>query len=86
MNRFQITRDDNYLSDSSIVKYGVPQGSVLGPILFLLYINNLPIIFSSKIHIDLFADDTQIYIPTHLRVKDPLQNNLNLCSQWTNKW
>ena len=69
-NRSQITRVENSFSNSSIVKSGVPQGSVLGPILFLLYINDLPSIFSSKIHIDLFADDTKLYFLTHLRVKD----------------
>ena len=57
--RSQITRVDNSFSNSSIVKAGVPQGSVLGPILFLLYINDLHNI--STIHIDLFADDTTLY-------------------------
>ena len=86
-NRSQITRVENSFSNSSIVKSGVPQGSFLGPILFLLYINDLPSIFSSKIHFDLFADDTKIYF-SYASVSERflLQNNLNLFSQWVNKW
>ena len=54
--RSHFIRVENYFSNSSIVKSG---GSVIGPIVFVLYINDLLIIFSSKIHINLFADDTK---------------------------
>jgi hypothetical protein len=54
------------------VKHGVPQGLILGPLFFLLYINYLSKIISDKSNLVLFADDTvlllQILISWHLGI------------------
>lgn len=73
-------------SSWTTVKSGVPQGTVLGPILFLIFINDLPDGITSKIK--LFADDTKVY--RVLKDKDTNSNELQLdldkMSNWTNTW
>ena len=60
-NRQQYTKFDNEKSDVLPVHYGVPQGSVLGPLLFLIYINDI-IKSSTGGRFILYADDTNIFI------------------------
>ena len=73
------------VSDWKPVESGVPQGSVLGPLLFIIYINDLPDSIATNCLI--FADDTKIFnrITNHQdHVK--LQNDLDQLSAWCTKW
>ena len=72
--RIQFTYCNSKSSDRRTVTCGVPQGSVLGPLFFLLYINDLPNI-SNKLKFYLFADDTNIFYQSN--DLDSLQSTVN---------
>ena len=73
-------------SSSAPVLSGVPQGSVLGPVLFLIYINYLPEYVSNST-VRLFADDTLLYLTIH-NSSDciKLQEDLNSLERWESDW
>ena len=58
--RYQYTDIGGVLSDLAEVLAGVPQGSILGPLLFIIYINDFP--FSTGFQSFLFADDTSLLL------------------------
>ena len=78
---FQVSVGDSK-SKCHNVTSGIPQGSVLGPLLFLLYINYLPDEISS--HVSLFADDLKMYTRTSSNVN--IQADLYRLEQWQNTW
>ena len=76
---------DGETSDACPVLSGVPQGSVLGPCLFLMYINDMPENIQSNIR--LFADDTIMYltISNESDCQD-LQRDLSKLETWEREW
>ena len=81
-NRTQQVRVKNEFSNISKVTSGIPQGSILGPILFTIFINDLPESVSSICKI--FADDTKIY--DYCYHKNKIQEDLYELQNWNDKW
>ena len=74
---------NDVLSEGRKIPYGVPQGSNLGPLLFLLFINDLAKI-SKNLYFILFADDTNIFFAHHSweTLQQIVNNELILVNKW----
>jgi hypothetical protein len=89
-NRYQRVHITNsYLNTNTAskwtkIKYGVPQGSILGPLLFLVYINDLPKVVEHKALPILFADNTSILLTSPNNIQ--MQSDLNIVFEQLNKW
>jgi hypothetical protein len=69
------------------VTSGVPQGSILGPLLFLLYINDLPDVIGRDTLCGIFADDTKV--ARHIKTEEDmtaLQQDINALKRWGDSW
>ena len=83
-NRKQMVTINNISSSPGIVTCGVPQGSILGPLLFLCYINDMSLSVNCRLY--LYADDSALLV----RGKNPnliaqsLSKNLESCKDWLN--
>lgn len=84
--REQCVASENVFSSSCVVTSGVPQGSVLGPILFVLYINDITNICSNDVILTLYADDVKLYSNVRTNNSIDLQNTLNNLVDWASSW
>ena len=84
-NRTQVVKVDNCHSSPRPVLSGVPQGSVLGPVLFILFINDITSVCEGSTIIKLFADDAKLF--TVVTVNDySLQHSLDNLTIWAADW
>jgi len=69
------------------VTSGVPQGSLLGPLLFLLFANDITDYFTNSISVKLFADDINIYMEINtFSDVDVFQSGVDCIADWASKW
>ena len=85
-DRFQRVPLNGQCSNWQPILVGVPQGSILGPLFFLMYINDLP--DGLKSNVKLFADDTSLFsvVKNKEESASDLTNDLAMISKWAYNW
>jgi hypothetical protein len=83
--RQQFVRIGSTLSNSLFVKHGVPQGSILGPLLFNIYVNDLPTA-CKHCNTECYVDDSKLFLAFHLNEMDDAVNKVSSDLHSLFKW
>ena len=86
--RYFFVKQGESATDLHTINAGVPQGSILGPLLYLLYTRDLPLPQSDQVEIGTFADDT-VALSVHsspVSASSQLQDYLDILSNWLKDW
>ena len=85
-NRRQQVVINGETSDTKSINAGVPQGSILGPMFFLIYIND--IVNNISCNTKLFADDTPLFlvVDNEYEAAEQLNKDIESIQQWSQKW
>ena len=81
-NRHQRVTAQGSTSTTQPITSGVPQGSILGPVLFSLYVNDLPHTITSS-QVAMFADDTKLF--KNIKDREQLQNDPKHLETWSER-
>ena len=83
-NRRQTTKFRNYTSKEEIVSSGIPQGSILGPLLFLVFTNDLAEIYREETMMVAYADDNQLVVTAKnmLLLKSKIEKVIKTAQTW----
>ena len=86
-DRKQVTRVGESLSCATFLKSGIVQGSCLGPLLFLLYVNDVTVSIGSSVTCKLYADDIKLYsVVNTADDRRTLQDSLDRLKEWSDTW
>lgn len=83
-NRRQRTKFQKYISDEETITSGIPQGSIIGPILFICFTNDLAEVFKNVCTMIAYADDTQLVIDAKniKQLQQKIENIIKLAQEW----